>query len=444
MHSGVRWLCEDGHICRPGEIIAYCNLAMEANDGMLFYDEFRDLQAAFATRVGGRLRISPTSSRGGFMDQMHYSYVWRPDFTLGHIEADPAMGVRDDGPQDEVRLVVMAGRRMSELAEIRSGLLSGWHSRSRAWSGENDHRRGTLLSVGVCEQMGVIRGEHGAFLELFEASQGPAQAVYWPGEPLVQTGRILLEQLQRAPADQQAIAEDIAHTFPSAAAPDPAEWIFMGALLSSLGQKPIGEPYPVVKRTGISATPPADAILLSLNAESNFLLRHKRLGYHIRCHNFRFHQAGKNVLNWMRDNFDNVWRTYDDILADYIALIDAIRRAHPEGAGPAILIMNEMSSAGMEDIYSYAGFDRPMGDTLAVVRAKELNLLLHDLAATRDISIVDSDAIAADLGGWAHITDGVHQSGPMQAELRAEILHILNTRQEADAGPLRAPSQASA
>ena len=29
--SAVRWLHEDGHFCRPGEVIAYCNVALGRN-----------------------------------------------------------------------------------------------------------------------------------------------------------------------------------------------------------------------------------------------------------------------------------------------------------------------------------------------------------------------------------------------------------------------------
>jgi hypothetical protein len=50
----------------------------------------------------------------------------------------------------------MAGRRVTELAEGRSGLLTGWHDRSRARSVEDDGPVGTLLSLGICEMLGVI------------------------------------------------------------------------------------------------------------------------------------------------------------------------------------------------------------------------------------------------------------------------------------------------
>jgi hypothetical protein len=51
-----------------------------------------------------------------------------------------------------------------------------------------------------------------------------------------------------------------------------------------------------------------------------------------------------------------------------------------------------------------------------------MNLVLHDIADTRDISIIDVDAIAAHIGGREHLPDSIHQSGAMQALLRSEIL----------------------
>jgi hypothetical protein len=87
-----------------------------------------------------------------------------------------------------------------------------------------------------------------------------------------------------------------------------------------------------------------------------------------------------------------------------------------------------MSRGGREDIFSYAAFDPPMGDTLASVAAKELNLMLEDLAEDLGVGIVDVDAIAAEIGGAAHLPDGIHQSGLMQAMMRAEILGLMPTR----------------
>jgi hypothetical protein len=66
-----------------------------------------------------------------------------------------------------------------------------------------------------------------------------------------------------------------------------------------------------------------------------------------------------------------------------------------------------------------------MSETLSSIASKEMNLMLHDIAETRDLAIIDVDAIAADIGGNEHLPDSIHQSGAMQAILRGEILHVL-------------------
>jgi hypothetical protein len=87
-----------------------------------------------------------------------------------------------------------------------------------------------------------------------------------------------------------------------------------------------------------------------------------------------------------------------------------------------------MSTSGQDDVHGYAAFDEPLGETLTSVHAQDMNLMLCDLAHAHDIAVVDADAIAAELGGAGNLRDGVHQSGAMQAETRAEILRILRTR----------------
>ena len=171
-------------------------------------------------------------------------------------------------------------------------------------------------------------------------------------------------------------------------------------------------------------TGPADAVLLSLNAETSFLLRHRRLGYALQCHGFRIAETGPATLRWLETEFDIVVRTPEDVHRDYRALIDAIRAR----GDAAFLVINTMSTSGHEDVHCYAPFDAPLGQSLGSVRARELNVMLYDLAREHDVAIVDADAIAAVLGGRNHLPDGVHPSGQMQAGVRAEILRILRER----------------
>ena len=120
-----------------------------------------------------------------------------------------------------------------------------------------------------------------------------------------------------------------------------------------------------------------------------------------------------------------VTRSLEDIEQDYRQLIAQIRQNVP---GAQILVLNTMSSSAYEDIQNYAAFDAPLGATLSSVHAKDLNLMLYALERECGIAVVDVDAIAAEFGEREHLHVGVHQSGEVQAEIRAEILRILDAR----------------
>jgi len=182
------------------------------------------------------------------------------------------------------------------------------------------------------------------------------------------------------------------------------------------------EKYDVLTPTGLRQLGPADTVLLSLSAEVQSILRHKKLGYSIQMLRHRQAAAGPAIRSWLASAFEPVKRTVNDIQRDYRQLIDTVAAQ----TGARVLILNRMSTSGFEDITSYAPFDAPMGEILENIAAKEMNLMLHDLADECDVSIVDVDAIAADLGGSEHLPDGIHHSAAMQAVVRSEILSILS------------------
>jgi Cys-tRNA(Pro) deacylase len=72
------------------------------------------------------------------------------------------------------------------------------------------------------------------------------------------------------------------------------------------------------------------------------------------------------------------------------------------------------------------------------VRAREMNLMLHDLARERNVAILDADAIAADLGTQRHAPDGIHGSGLLETEIRGELIRLLRQRGVAFTGHLYA------
>jgi hypothetical protein len=422
--SGIRWRVPDGHRCRAGEVVAFCNIGLSAVPSQRqarrpFHEEFRDLQVTFAPTVAGTLRRHPDASLGGFLDQLHNYHFWNETDVVAALEVE-------DGQTSERpawRLGFNAGLRMTDLAEDRSGLLTGWHLRARAWQGELA-QPATVLSLGICEQDGIFRGESNAFLDLMETGPDALQVVHHTDRGLVPAAAVLSDQLRRNAAANTAISADLAQGFlGSSLTPTPEDWIFAGCALTALTRSPLTEEYDLLTRQGLTTAKP-QAVVLSIHSEPAMVLRHRKFGYRAAWHRFRIQMAGPAVREWLQTSFDRVIRTPEDILQDLLSL----RQAIAERGIDHMLVLNAMSSSGHENIVSYAPFSGALGDVVSTIRAKELNLMLHDLAAKSDIAIVDADAIAAYLGGAAHLPDGVHQSRRLQDELRAEILHILKQR----------------
>ncbi len=431
LRSGVRWLCESGQYCRPNQVFAYCNITLDPKGGRLkgpplFADEM-ELQVAFAPRIGGRISVNASARRGGYLSVRSVD-VWDPDAVIASIEPDS--GADDVVGASRLRLLALAGRRMTALADIHSGLLPGWHARTRGWWSEAGERPVTLLSMGVCDATGVVLGEQCAFFEMFETMPSAGQMVFVPDHPLAPTAPVLLDQLQRTPAQFDAIAADLrSYLAQSKVAPTPDDLMFAGTMLSVMQRHPILDSYNIFSPGGSARLGPADAVLLSLAVEPRSILRHRKLGYH--AHIMRHHQAaaGPAVRAWLAEAFEPVRRSTDDIKRDYETLIDRIART----TGGRVVILNCMSTSNYEDISSYMAFDAPMSNTLALVAAKEANLMLLDIADEREIHIIDVDAIAAEIGGGEHLPDGIHQSGLMQMLLRQEIAGVLSDLQQAPA-----------
>lgn len=424
LRSGVRYLFETGQYCRPNQVFAYCNITLEPQAGRLsgpppFADEL-ELQVAFAPRVGGRIAINSSAARGGYLSVRTVD-VWDSGTVIASIDPDPDM--REGVDPSRLRLLALAGRRMTALADTHAGLLPGWHGRSRGWWCEEGEMPVTLLSLGVCDATGLVLGEQCAFFEMFETMPTAAQVVFVPDHPLVPATPLLLDQLQRTPAQFEAVAADLRGFFASSATPPtPDDLIFAGTMLSVMQRNPIRDGYNIFSANGSARLGPADAVLMSLACEPNSILRHRKLGHHV--HILRHHQAaaGPAIRAWLAKSFEPVRRTIDDIRRDYETLIDQIART----TGGSVIILNRMSTSGYEDISCYLAFDAPMSNTLSLVAAKETNLMLQDIADERKLYIVDVDAIAADIGGREHLPDGIHQSGLMQMLLRQELLSILS------------------
>ena len=429
--SGLRWLAPDGSRCVAGQVVAYCNIGIVPQPGrrgaMPFGNEIRDLQLTLAPSRAGVLHIRSGLSLGGDLDQLHFYQGWDADEVAAELEVE--------GPGSEApcwRLGGVAGRRVTELAEDRSGLLTGWHDRARAWHAEAPGHL-SVLSLGICEQNGVFRGELNGFADLLAESPAPLHAIHVGDEALVPCSRTLVEQLARSDADNARIGEDMVRGLMDTGMPvRPADLLFTACATAALARRPLADRFDLLTRGGLAAGG-VDAVVLSVHAEPGRLLRHKKLGYHAFWHRFRIAGAGAAVREWLQVAFEPVDRRAEDKIRDLVAL----RKAAASVGVRHVLVMNAMSSSGHEDIVSYQPFKGALADQVGTVAAKETNLMLHDLAADADIALVDADAIAAAIGGGAHLPDGVHQSRRMQAELRREILHVLHGR-----GAFDMPAQA--
>jgi hypothetical protein len=420
--SGLRWLVPDRYHCRAGEVVAYCNIGLTKRPGkrpsrMPFAEEVKDFQLTLAPSVAGILHQASGLSLGGDLDQLQFYQSWDPHEIAASIEVTEAPGL---APAWLIGFA--AGRRMTELAEDRSGLLTGWHSRRRAWSGERGPHA-TVLSLGICEQNGIFRGERNAFLELLDASPAPIHVVHVADDALVPSAAVLSDMLERDAAANRAIAADMAQSLLSyGVAPTPADFMFAGCALAALTKNPLEERFDLLTRAGLVSRVPVKAVVLSVHSEPGAVLRHRRLGYRAYWHRFRTPDAA--MREWIQTAFEPVKRSLADIGRDLVALRASLTARGVEH----VLVINAMSSSGHEDIVSYSTFPGALSDTVVSIRAKEVNLMLHDIATATDIAIVDADAIAAAIGGGAHLPDGVHQSRLMQAETRAKILHILRQR----------------
>jgi hypothetical protein len=423
--SSVRWLCEPGQMCRANQAIAYFNISLKPAGarpgGSSPFGEERELQVVCAPRVDGRLKFDSAAVPGGYFTVLGFN-LWDADAVLGHLEIDGS-SAELEGDAGRLRLLMLAGRRTTPLVDVHSGLLPGWNSRSRGWWYEEGETPVTLLSMGICDVIGVIMGEQCDFLEMFRAETAPSQFVFIPDHPIAPSAPVLLDQLERSAAQFRAISADMhAGLFKAGAVATADDWMFAGTMLASLQRCPIRDTYDLLSASGITRSGPADTLLLSLSAEPPSLLRHKTLGYRLHFMQHHLAAAGPAIRQWLAHAFEPLGRTTDDIKVDYENLIDAIEKS----TGAHVIILNRMSTSGDENISSYAPFDSPMSGTLANIASKELNLMLHDIAASRNVSILDVDAIAADIGGGEHLPDGVHQSRAMQDVLRQELLHILN------------------
>jgi hypothetical protein len=438
--SGLRWTRKNGDVLAAREPFAYAGLSLRAPRGhpgpVPFGEEPHDLQVAFAPSVGGVLRPASALSHGGFQDLVS-SQQWDEGTAIGTFEA---------AQEAELVPLVLAGRRGFDSGEGRGQLLAGWHDRTRAfWEGGNDGAAGVVLSLGICEQTGIFRGEEFAFLEWFARAPGPAQIISIADERTVHSSAVLLQQLNRTPAQAHAIAQAV-HDFVGerigALAGYPAfvestregvrqgRWsdgqcvLFAMHLLSeAVSASPLLERTDLITRRGLVDQGPPNVTVLSLGSEFTSHFRHRSTGWLVAMHAFRLQSfIGREVRAWLKRDFEPVRRTVADAERDLAALSEVLRAR----TGGTLLVQNSIISSPADRIPNYSWLGDGFSESGPVFCA-EANLMLSGLTQRHDLSVLDTDALAVDVG-VQHCPDRAHPSRVLLDELRSETHRILKDR----------------
>jgi hypothetical protein len=438
--SGLRWMHRSGDSVEAREPIAFCYVRLSDPNGsdrsLPLREEQNDLQVVLAPRDACKISYPEGLSKGGYQDMVE-SGDWRS----GEYVADA-----ESSNGSEILLpLVLAGRRGFENGEGRGTLLAGWHEKVRGfWEGEGTGRFGTVLALGTCEQTAIFRGDDTAFLSWFARAPGPAQLVAVSDERCVHSSAVLLQHVSRTPDEARAITdavyswigERIGHTdsssFP-AFQPESAHGTLLGRwpesqdilfamhlLAEAVGASPILERSEVISRRGIVELNAPDAVALTLGSEFAPHFRHRRTGWIIALHGFRFGPyIGTRFTEWLRRDFEPLTRTVADSQRDLAALADEVKAR----TGATLLVQNLIASTAADRVSNYSWLGDAY-DASVPVLGNEANLMLSDLTRHHNIAMIDSDALAAELG-VKHCPDRFHASGDLVEAQRTEFHRVL-------------------
>lgn len=436
--SGLSWLRSPGERVRAREPIAMCYVALNCGEGekVPLPEERNDLQVVLSSAENCQIRPVEELSYGGFRDMVDSG-----DWIVGQViaEAESLSGSPTVVP------LVLAGRRGFECGEGRGSFLAGWHDRVRGfWEGSGEGRFGTVLALGTCEATAIFRGEDMAFQSWFARAPGPAQIVAIADSSCVHSSAVVLQHLRRTPEEAMAIADAVhgwvcermgrigPQSFPGflpAASrgtfqgrwPEAQELAFASNLLAeAVGTSPILERSEAITSRGIQEIEPANVIALTLGSETAPHFRHRRTGWMIAVHGFRFSRhIGPGIIEWLRRDFEPVKRTVADIAQDLAALAQEVR----DRTGALLLVQNLIASTTLDRIANYSWLGDAFKDCLTVF-ATDANLMLSDLTRYHHIAVLDSDALVAGLG-VRECPDRYHASQVLIEAQRCEVHRVL-------------------
>jgi hypothetical protein len=194
--------------------------------------------------------------------------------------------------------------------------------------------------------------------------------------------------------------------------PEAQDLLFALHLLAeTVGACPILERSEVLTRRGVVELGPPDAIALSLGSELAPHFRHRRTGWMIAVHGFRFGPY-----------FECVRRSVSDMEQDLAALAEEVGTR----TGAALLVQNLVASSAVNRISNYSWLGESFAESGPVI-STEANLMLSSLTRAPNVSMIDSDALAAELG-VKHCPDGAHASRELLEAQRLEVHRVLRDR----------------
>ena len=289
-----------------------------------------------------------------------------------------------------------------------------------------------------------FRGDDLAFLSWFARTPGPAQIISVSDDRCVHSSAVVLQHLRRTPTEAAAITDAVyswigerigqgaASIFPGLQ-PDVAHGTLHGRwpaaqdvlyalhlLAESVGTSPILERSEAITDQGIVELSPANAIAMTLGSEYAPHFRHRRTGWIVAVHGFRFGTyIGSGFADWLRRDFEPLVRTVADSQRDLAALADEVKAR----TGAVLLVQNLISSNIADRVSNYAW----LGDSFdhsVPVRGTEANLMLSGLTRSHGIALIDSDALAAEIG-VKHCPDRFHASRELVEAQRNEVHRVL-------------------
>jgi hypothetical protein len=439
--SGLSWLRRSGESLAAGEPMASCYLRLfessSSDNSMPLRDERNDLQVVLAPTEPCTVTLREALSKGAYQ-----ALVEASDWSPGESIAD-ASSLRGSGV---LSALLLAGRRGFENGEGRGDLLAGWHERVRGYwqGGGSEGGFGTVLALGTCEQNAVFRGDDRAFLSWFARAPGPAQIISVSDDRCVHSSAVVLQHLRRTPAEAAAITQAVyawigermggvdATMFPSFQAeasrgtlhgrwPAAQDILYaMHLLAESVGTSPILERSEAITSRGIIELEPPKAIAMSLGSEFSPHFRHRKTGWIISIHGFRFGPfVGPGFAEWLRRDFEQLNRSVEDSQRDFTALADEVKAR----TGASFLVQNLISSDLRDRISNYAWLGEAFEESVPV-RGNEANVMLSDLARSHNIALIDSDAMAAE-HGITQVPDRFHASRELVELQRSEVHRVL-------------------